>query len=193
MKTWSFADPVYSRPVTNLIYSISNPNKNLEIIKAYGFIWGPTRTSESRLVLATQTCRKDCSVVFSNGKKFWRKLRRGTYPSLWPFSAPNDDKGYSVQTRLLHGSHHQEPTWRFEGNWSSGELLGCWTRSFFSATTTTTISGSSNITQEEDVDVSEELNVPTTIVTPEGDRFTVLEAPPPVKKIKRDKNIFKKA
>ena len=49
-----------------------------------------------------------------------------------------------------------------------------------------------NITQEEDVDVGEELNVPT-CVTPESGSFTALEAPPPVKKIKRDKNIFKKA
>ena len=48
-----------------------------------------------------------------------------------------------------------------------------------------------NITQEEDVDVGEELNVPTTIVNPEGGRFTVLEAPPPVKKIKREKHFQK--
>ena len=48
-----------------------------------------------------------------------------------------------------------------------------------------------NITQEEDVDVGEELNVPTTIVTMESGRFTVLEAAPRVKKIKRDKNILK--
>ena len=38
-----------------------------------------------------------------------------------------------------------------------------------------------NITQE-DVDVREELKVLTTIVTPEGGRFTVLEAPPPMKR-----------
>ena len=50
-----------------------------------------------------------------------------------------------------------------------------------------------NLTEEDDVDVGEELNVLTTLVTPEGDRFTVLKSPPPVKKIKRDKNIFKKS
>ena len=50
-----------------------------------------------------------------------------------------------------------------------------------------------NITQEEDVDVSEELNVSTTCVTPKGGSFTALEAPPPVKKTKTDTNIFKKA
>ena len=70
MKTGSFGDRVYWRPVTNLVYSISNPNKNLEIIKAHGFIWGPPQTSESRLVLATQTCREDCPLVFSNGNRF---------------------------------------------------------------------------------------------------------------------------
>ena len=71
MKTWSLADRIHWRPVTNLTYSISNPNKNLEIIKAYGFNWGPPRTSESRLVLASQTYRKDCSLVFSNGNRFY--------------------------------------------------------------------------------------------------------------------------
>ena len=40
--------------------------------------------------------------------------------------------------------------------------------------------------------MGEELNVPTTIVTPEGDRFTLLEAPPPVKNKKRQKSIFSK-
>ena len=50
-----------------------------------------------------------------------------------------------------------------------------------------------NITQEEDVDVGEELNKSTTCVTPEGGSFYALGAPPPVKKIKTDKNIFKKA
>ena len=50
-----------------------------------------------------------------------------------------------------------------------------------------------NITQEEDVDVGEELNVPTTCVTPEGGSFTAFHRQQPLKNIKRDKNIFKKA
>ena len=43
-----------------------------------------------------------------------------------------------------------------------------------------------NVTQDEEIDVGEELTVQTTIVTPEGSRFSVLEAPPPlVKKVKK--------
>ena len=52
---------------------------------------------------------------------------------------------------------------------------------------------SCNVTQDEETDVGEELTVHTSVVTAEGSRFSVLEAPPPlVKKIERDKNISKK-
>ena len=50
-----------------------------------------------------------------------------------------------------------------------------------------------NITQEEDVNVDEELNVPTTNVTPEGRRFTVSKAPPPVKKKKKRQKHFQES
>ena len=51
----------------------------------------------------------------------------------------------------------------------------------------------SNLYQVEDVDAGEELNAPTTFDTTVGGRFHVVEAPPPVKKIRRGGNIFKKA
>ena len=51
-----------------------------------------------------------------------------------------------------------------------------------------------NVTQDEDIYVGEELTVHTTIITLEGSGFSVADAPkPPVKKIGRDKDIFKKA
>ena len=45
-----------------------------------------------------------------------------------------------------------------------------------------------NITQDEDIDVGD-LSAQTTIVTPEGSRFSVVEAPPPqVKKMESHKH-----
>ena len=49
-----------------------------------------------------------------------------------------------------------------------------------------------NVTQEEDVDVGDELNVPTIIVTPEGDRFCFESAATSEKDKKRTKTVSKK-
>ena len=48
-----------------------------------------------------------------------------------------------------------------------------------------------DVTQDKDIEVDEELIVPTTLVTPQGNRFIVLEAPPPP--VKNEKTTFSKS